>query len=276
MSGMPLTPSQTKALLSGLGHRPDKKLGQNFLVDGNLVRKSLAMADLAEEATVVEIGAGLGSLTGALLADGHRVHCVEIDSVLAAHLRKTFAAPIDEARLTLTEADAVKLPFGLLPEEATDFHVVANLPYAISSPWLEAVLATGRLPRRLVLMLQKESADRYLANHGTKSYGALSIFLASSYEGSATHTVSRRCFHPAPAVDSVLLRLDRCPEPFLFPEETRALIRRLFTRRRKQMGGLAKAEDEETRERLETWFVRENLSPTLRPEQIPAQYWHSL
>lgn len=276
MSGMPLTPSQTKALLAGLGHRPDKKLGQNFLVDGNLVRKSLVMADLPDDATVVEIGGGLGSLTGALLEAGHKVHAVEIDANLAVHLRETFVTPIDKARLTLAEDDAVKVPLGLLPEEVADFHVVANLPYAISSPWLEAVLATGRLPHRLVLMLQKESADRYLASHGTKSYGALAIFLATSYEGSGIHTVSRRCFHPKPAVDSVLLRLDRRPSPFLFTAETRILIRHLFTRRRKQLGTLAKAEEAETRDRLETWLARENLSPTLRPEQIAAENWRNL
>ncbi|MFP6886672.1 MAG: rRNA adenine N-6-methyltransferase family protein, partial [Opitutales bacterium] len=102
------------------------------------------------------------------------------------------------------------------------------------------------------------------------------IFLATSYEGSGTHTVSRRCFHPTPAVDSVLLCLDRRPEPFLFTAETRTLIRHLFTRRRKQLATLAKAEESETRDRLETWLARENLSPTLRPEQVVAENWHSL
>ncbi|MFP6892543.1 MAG: rRNA adenine N-6-methyltransferase family protein, partial [Opitutales bacterium] len=145
---MPLTPTETRALLDKLGHRPQKKLGQNFLIDGNLVRKSLEMADLPAGSTVVEIGPGLGSLTGALLDGGHKVYAVELDPALTSHLQETFAEQIEQARLNLVEADAVQTPIGKLPEETDDFHIVANLPYAISSPWLEAVLASGRLPRR--------------------------------------------------------------------------------------------------------------------------------
>ena len=273
---MPLTPTETRALLEELGHRPQKKLGQNFLVDGNLVRKSLDMADLPAEATVVEIGPGLGSLTGSLLDAGHWLYATEFDTGLVAHLQEAFAEPIEQARLTLVDADAVKLPLGPLPENENDFYVVANLPYAISSPWLEAVLGTGRLPRRMVLMLQKESADRYLAKHDSKSYGALAIFLAGSYYGAGTHVVSRRCFYPAPAVDSVLLRLDRRDEPFLFSREVRDLVRRLFTRRRKQLGVLAKTEKPEVLQRIMDWLSREELSPTLRPEQVPVDNWRSL
>jgi 16S rRNA (adenine1518-N6/adenine1519-N6)-dimethyltransferase len=273
---MPLTPTETRALLEKLGHRPQKKLGQNFLVDGNLVRKSLDMADLPAEATVVEIGPGLGSLTGSLLDAGHWLYATEFDTGLVAHLQEAFAEPIEQARLTLVDADAVKLPLGPLPENKNDFYVVANLPYAISSPWLEAVLGTGRLPRRMVLMLQKESADRYLAKHDSKSYGALAIFLAGSYYGAGIHVVSRRCFYPVPAVDSVLLRLDRRDEPFLFSREVRDLVRRLFTRRRKQLGVLAKTETPEVFQRIMDWLSREELSPTLRPEQVPSKDWRSL
>ena len=145
---MPLTPTDTRVLLDKLGHRPQKKLGQNFLVDGNLVRKSLEMADLPSGSTVVEIGPGLGSLTGALLDAGHKVYAVELDPALTLHLQDNFAEQIQQTRLNLVETDAVQTPLGSLPEETRDFYIVANLPYAISSPWLEAVLASGRLPRR--------------------------------------------------------------------------------------------------------------------------------
>jgi len=273
---MPLTPTETRALLDKLGHRPQKKLGQNFLVDGNLVRKSLEMADLPSESTVVEIGPGLGSLSGALLDAGHKVYAVELDPALTLHLQETFSGQIAQTRLNLVEADAVQTPIGKVPEETDEFHIVANLPYAISSPWLEAVLASGRLPRRMVLMLQKESADRYLAKHDSKSYGALAIFLAGSFVGGDMHIVSRRCFHPAPAVDSVLLRFDRRENPFLFSKEVRELVRRLFTRRRKQLGVLAKTEKPEVIQRIMDWLTRERLSSTLRPEQVPADSWRSL
>ena len=198
------------------------------------------------------------------------------NATLAGRLREAFADPLAEGSLTLAEVDAVKQPLGELPECTADFHVVANLPYAISSPWLEALLSTGNLPARMVLMLQKETSNRYLAPHGSKSFGALTIFLASAYEPTGSHPVSRNCFHPVPAVDSVLLRLDRLPDPFLFSPECRNLIRRLFTRRRKQIGTLAKTEDIPQRTTLEDWMIRENLSPSLRPEQIPPQSWISL
>ena len=273
---MPLTPTQTRAALAELGHKPDKKLGQNFLIDGNVTRASLAMAELKEAETVVEIGPGLGTLTGLLLDAGHRVHAVELDARLAGRLKETFAEEAEQGRFSLVEGDAVKLPVGDLPEETAAFHVVANLPYAISSPWLEALLSTRRLPERMVLMLQKEAADRYLAEHGSKIYGALAIFLSAAYEAKETRSVSRNCFHPVPAVDSVLLRLDRAPSPFTYSDEVRRLVRNLFTRRRKQLGALAKAESAENRARVETWLKKEKLSPTLRPEQVPAVRWRSL
>ena len=273
---MPLTPTETKVLLQELGHRPDKRLGQSFLVDGNLVRKSLEMADLAAKSKVVEVGPGLGSLTGALLDAGHQVYAVERDPVLVKHLRSTFAEKLSSGQLVLSEGDAMDLPLAGLPGGDAECYVVANLPYAIASPWLEKVLAHDRLPARMVLMLQKEAADRYQAEAGTKNFGALTIFLASAFEVTRSHAVAKTCFHPQPEVDSVLLRLDRKEAPCPLPRATRELIRRLFTRRRKQIGGLARTEEAKTRAAIEAWLSDQNLSPTLRPEQIAAAAWQQL
>ena len=273
---MPLTPTETKALLEELGHWPDKRLGQNFLVDGNLVRKSLEMAALPASSQVVEVGPGLGSLTGALLDAGHQVYAVERDAALANHVRSSKAEALESGQLVLSEGDAMDLPVAGLPDGDAEFYVVANLPYAIASPWLEAVLAHDRLPARMVLMLQKEAADRYQAEAGTKNFGALTIFLASIFEVTGSHAVSKTCFYPQPEVDSVLLRLDRKKAPCPLPKETRELIRRLFTRRRKQIGGLARTEEAKTRAVIESWLSDQNLSPTLRPEQIAAAAWQQL
>jgi 16S rRNA (adenine1518-N6/adenine1519-N6)-dimethyltransferase len=273
---MPLTPTETKALLEELGHRPDKRLGQSFLVDGNLVRKSLEMADLPAGSKVVEVGPGLGSLTGALLDAGHRVYAVERDSVLVGHLRACQAEALAKEELILKEGDAMDFPLAGLPESETEFFVVANLPYAIASPWLEEVLGGTSLPVRMVLMLQREAADRYQAEAGTKNFGALTIFLSSAYEVMDRHPVSRACFYPQPEVDSVLLRLDRKEVPCPLPKKTRELIRRLFTRRRKQIGGLARTEERETQIAIENWLSDQGLSPTLRPEQIPTKAWSDL
>ena len=273
---MSLTPKETTDLLRDIGHQPKKQLGQNFLIDGNIVRKSIEMADLPEGLPVIEIGPGLGTLTRRLLQAGHPVHAVEIDHGLLENLERSLSHEIGQGRLSLQRADAVKSPLGTLPEGIDEYAVVANLPYAISSAWLESLLATGRLPLRMVLMLQKEALDRMWADCGTKNYNALSIFLRASFESGTRHLVSRQCFYPVPGVNSVLARMNRLPSPFLFADPTRALIRKIFTRRRKQIGSLAKMEEAREREEILTWLESEGIRPTLRPEQIEPQAWLSL
>ena len=273
---MPLTPKETTRLLEKLGHRPKKKLGQNFLIDGNIVGKSLDMADLPNNLPVVEIGPGLGTLTQKLLEAGHPVHAVEIDRTLYENLKNSLARFIESKQLILTHGDAVKSPIGSLPEKVQEYAVIANLPYAISSPWLESLLATGRTPVRMVLMLQREAVDRMWARHGTKNYNALSIFLQLAFENLRSHPVSRQCFFPAPSVDSILAGMDRVSNPFLFPQSDRALIRRIFTQRRKQIGSIARQEEDSVRQRIEDWLAQNKLHRTLRPEQIEPRIWKNL
>lgn len=273
---MALSPSETTRLLRQLEHRPNKKLGQNFLVDGNLVQKSLRMADLPEGVPVLEIGPGLGTLTEKLLSSGHPVYAVEIDRRLEKHLRQSLVHYLESDQLDLLRADAVKSPLGNLPEQIHQYAVVANLPYAISSAWLEGVLGSGKLPIRMVMMLQKEAAERMLARPGTKEFNALSIFLQSCYQPSGTHPVPGQCFYPAPSVDSVLLRMDRLPQPIEFSKSARELVRRIFTQRRKQIGSLIKKEREPINEVMQGWLAEEGLCPTLRPEKIEVGQWATL
>ena len=273
---MALSPSETTRLLRQLEHRPNKKLGQNFLVDGNLVQKSLRMADLPEGVPVLEIGPGLGTLTEKLLSSGHPVYAVEIDRRLEKHLRQSLVHYLESDQLDLLRADAVKSPLGNLPEQIHQYAVVANLPYAISSAWLEGVLGSGKLPIRMVMMLQKEAAERMLARPGTKEFNALSIFLQSCYQPSGTHPVPGQCFYPAPSVDSVLLRMDRLPQPIEFSKSARELVRRIFTQRRKQIGSLIKKEPETIIEVMQGWLAEEGLCPTLRPEKIEVGQWATL
>jgi len=268
---MPLTPTETRALLARLGHTPKRYLGQNFLVDGNIVRKSLALAGVRAGDAVVEIGPGLGTLTAALLEAGAEVWAVERDPALHAHLAATLA-PAHPGRLHLLAADAVKHPLaGLPPERAADFKIVANPPYAISTPWMDAVLA-GPLPVRLVLMLQREAAERYAAQPGTKDFGAISIFLQAAYAAGAGHNVPAGCFYPRPEVDSRLLHLERRPAPFSFSPPAKALVRTCFQQRRKQIGSLLRSRAPGT---AGAWLA-EGLTPQARPEQIPVALWKEL
>ncbi len=272
---MPLTPTATRELLTQLGHQPKRFLGQNFLVDGNIVRKSLELAGIAKGDTVVEIGPGLGTLTSALLTAGADVWAVEKDRCLHEHLTTSLAVEFPTT-FHLMEGDAVEHPLAGLATNAqhahTSFKVVANLPYAISTPWMDAVLS-GPLPTRLVLMLQQEAAQRYAAAPGSKSFSAISIFLQAAYDIAPGHKVPAACFYPRPDIESYLLHLVRKPEPYIFSPEAKQLIRSCFQQRRKQIAALL-------RDRLpdhgQAWLQQlttNGSSPQARPEDIPVALW---
>jgi len=275
---MPLSPSATRDLLAQLGHQPKRFLGQNFLIDGSIVRKSLELAEIAPSDAVVEVGPGLGTLTSALLEAGAEVWAVEKDRTLHAHLEETLVAT-HRGRLHLLEGDAVEHPLADLPADRAaggTFKVVANLPYAIATPWLDAVLA-GPLPVRLVLMLQLEAAQRYAAAPGSKSFGAISVFLQAAYDIAPGHKVGAGCFYPKPDIESHLLNLVRKPEPFVFPSGTKALIRSCFQQRRKQIGALLRARlPAESAAKCRELLANVGLSEQTRPEAVPVTCWMQL
>ena len=288
-SDMPLSPTVTRKLLEKLEHFPKKKLGQNFLIDGNIVRKSIELAELGADSCVVEIGPGLGTLTKAILNSGASLWTVERDTTLAEYLRFHFSdelnltpimdgdSPAKQAILQLIEGDCLDYPIAGLPEAmaVTGYKIVANLPYAVSTPWMDAIIAS-KLPERMVLMLQKEAGDRYTAPHGSKTFGAISIFLQSAFKVHSKQLISAQCFYPAPKVDSILLRLDRRTEVIHFSLAARKCIRRIFTQRRKQLGALCKNDSQAG---ALIWFnelLKNGVSPTVRPEELAIEHWQSI
>jgi 16S rRNA (adenine1518-N6/adenine1519-N6)-dimethyltransferase len=274
---MPFTPTETRALLERLGHRPKRFLGQNFLVDGNIVRKSLALGGVSAGDVVVEIGPGLGTLTGALLDAGAEVWAVEKDHTLHGHMASALQPQFSD-RLHLMEGDAIEWPLAGLPaaRAAAGFKIIANLPYAISTPWMDAVLS-GPAPERMVLMLQQEAADRYTACPGTRSYGAISIFLQSAYGFTPGHRVAASCFYPRPDVDSCLQVFERKTEPFCFSQDGRSLIRCCFQQRRKQLGSFLRLHLPP--DSGAAWLAElkdAGFGSQTRAEQIPVALWQKL
>jgi len=273
---MPLSPSATRDLLGQLGHFPKRALGQNFLVDGNIVNKSLELAGVRPGDTVVEVGPGLGTLTTALLEAGVDLWAVEFDRNLHAHLEATIL-PRFPATFHLLQGDAVEHPLAGLPADRAlaGFKVVANLPYAISTPWMDAVFS-GPLPTNLVLMLQQEAAQRYAAKPGSKQFGAISIFLQSAYDIAPGHKVAAACFHPRPDVESYLLNLVRKPAPFVFAPEVKQLIRACFQQRRKQLGALLR---DKLPDQGAAWIAELTAAghgPQSRAEEVPVALWQKL
>ena len=181
--------------------------------------------------------------------------------------------------LHLMEEDAVKYPLGTLmnKDKIPPFQIIANLPYAIASPWMEAVLES-HLPEKMTLMLQKETADRYTSLPGCKNFGSISIFLHAAYDFKGSHLVSRSCFYPTPKVDSILLHMERKANPFLFNQQARKLIRDLFTQRRKQLGTLCKYFRDKYPGLIgwESYLVKQEFNLKLRPEATPVSIWKTL
>ncbi len=274
---MSLTPSTTRDRLARLGHHPKRALGQNFLVDANIVRKSVELGRVAQREVVVEVGPGLGTLTQELLDHGAQVWAVERDARLATFLRDEFSGPITSAQLNLLEGDAMDHPRAGLPPAlaAAGFKVVANLPYAISTPWLDAMLEDP-LPTRMVLMLQWEAAQRYMAQPGTKQFGGISIFLQAAFDIAPGHKVPASCFHPRPDVDSYLLHVVRKTSPFLFSSAQRQLIRRCFQQRRKQIAALLRGRLADDGQAWIASLSQWSLDGKARPEAIPVAAWRTL
>jgi 16S rRNA (adenine1518-N6/adenine1519-N6)-dimethyltransferase len=208
--------------------RPTKTLGQNFVVDPNTIRKVVDVADLSGEEVVLEIGAGLGSLTLGLATAARRVVAVELDPRLIPILREVTAA---ETSVEIVEADALKLDHTRFPADA----VVANLPYNIAASVVIDVLQRAPNVQVLTVMTQREVAERLAATPGSKIYGLSSVLVAFHASARFAGTVSRRAFYPVPNVDSAIVRLERRPAPDVDPLLFREVARASFAQRRKTM-----------------------------------------
>ena len=235
---MPSLRAETRRLLREAGVRPRRRLGQSFLADERVLAAILRAAELRPEQRVLEIGAGLGTLTAALAGSCRQVVAVEVDPALAAFLRRRFA---DDRRVLIVEGDALTLalpPPEAAPAPGERFRVVANIPYAIATPLLRRLLDIGGVLDRCLLMVQREVAARLTAAPGGRSYGALTLYCRYRAEPVVVAAAPREAFEPVPAVDSVLIRLDLLPRPAVTvtrPDLLFALVRAGFGQRRKML-----------------------------------------
>ena len=209
-----------------------KRLGQNFLIDPNIIRKIVAAAALRPDDLVLEIGPGRGALTACLCAEAGRVIAVEIDPQLEPHLHQNLAHC---RNLDLRIEDALRFPFGSLPPRTV---VVANLPYYASTPLLFALLDARAQVDRMILMLQTEVALRLTAKPNRKDYGILSVLTQEAADVELAFRVSPNCFRPRPSVGSAVVRLTIKSHDAFDPirhERFRRLVRASFAHRRKTL-----------------------------------------
>ncbi|MFC1692288.1 16S rRNA (adenine(1518)-N(6)/adenine(1519)-N(6))-dimethyltransferase RsmA [Candidatus Latescibacterota bacterium] len=217
-------------------HRPKKRLGQHFLVNGRIADRIVDSASIGSEDIVLEIGPGKGILTGRLLNKSRMVFAVEIDPELSAVLRKYFG---NCKGFRLVEADilGVDLP-GLLRNVSRKITVVSNLPYNISTPVIEYLIKNRKLVERAVLMVQKEVACRYLAQPGSKDYGLTTLNLALCARGKKIMDVKPGSFNPPPEVMSSVVTFS-FSEEYLYPLGSEDIFRTVtgaaFRQRRKMV-----------------------------------------
>lgn len=263
-----LGPAEIRDLAELLDVTPTKKLGQNFVIDANTVRRIVRVAEVESGDSVVEIGPGLGSLTLGLLEAGADVVAVEIDGRLAAQLPTTVGqlAPDAVARLTVVHRDALTVTE--LP--SAPLRLVANLPYNISVPVLLHFLERFPSLRSGVVMVQAEVGHRIAAGPGSKVYGAPSVKAAWYGSWRTAGAVSRQVFWPVPNVDSVLVGFDRHDEPTGSEElrlRTFALVDAAFQQRRKTLRqALAPVFGDPAS--AEAALTAAGLAPSLRGEQL--------
>lgn len=217
--------------------RPKKRLGQNFLVNPEILKIILEAGALTSTDTVIEIGAGLGCLTEVVARHAKRVIAVEVDRLLYKVLEAQF---LTAPSVQLLNADILKLELNtLLSQEApTTFKVIANLPYSITTPILWKLLEHHKQIHSCVLMMQKEVAERIVAGPGGKDYGALTIGITYHAEAELITTLSPENFYPAPKVDSALLKLTMREKPKVALENERLffrVVRTAFRTRRKML-----------------------------------------
>ncbi len=267
---MTLTRTELVALLKDHGLKPSRALGQNFVVDPNTVRRIARLAAVGAGDQVLEIGAGLGSLTLALAETGANVQALEIDRHLIAPLRSV----VEPHGVTVHHANALEADYAQILAGRPAV-VVANLPYNVATPVVLHLLETQPLVTRMLVMVQKEVGERLAAHAGDEAYGAASLRVQYFADARVVGKVPPSVFVPRPNVDSVLVAVVRRErvrvDPDLVSEEALfAVIRAAFGQRRKML-----------RRSLADWasegvFDRSGVDETRRPEELTLEEFAAL
>jgi 16S rRNA (adenine1518-N6/adenine1519-N6)-dimethyltransferase len=251
-------------LLDQSGLAPRRDLGQNFVADANTVRRIASLSGVGPGDRVVEIGAGLGSLTLALADTGAEVTAVEVDTRVVAVLRDVVA---DRANVTVVEADAMRVDWQALLAGGERWTLVANLPYNVATPLVCDLLDDVPPIESMLVMVQREVAERFAAPPGNKQYGAVSVKIAYWATARIAGHVPASVFVPRPNVESALVRIDRREPPAVDREALFALVRTAFGQRRKMLRrSLAAAI-------APAVFEVAGVSPEARPEQLAIDDW---
>lgn len=264
------TPSHLKDILYGHGFRFTKSLGQNFLIDGNIVRGIVENSGITEESKVLEVGPGVGTLTEELGMKAGKVLSIEIDKSLKPILEETMK---EHSNVEIYFGDILKVDLKTLIGEKLDggpVKVVANLPYYITTPILGRLLEEDLNFESITVMVQKEVADRIIAKPGSKNYSALSVFIDYYTEPEIILEVPRTVFMPQPNVESAVVRLDLKKElPIGDRDKFFKVVKQSFSMRRKTLlNCLSKGGFRMTKEEIKEKLEAIEIDPGIRAERL--------
>jgi 16S rRNA (adenine1518-N6/adenine1519-N6)-dimethyltransferase len=266
---------EVRATLKECEFKPRKRLGQNFLVHESVIDAIVRLLELAPQDEIVEIGPGLGFLTRRLLESAKKVWAVEIDSGLVARLRSSLSS---HPTLQLIHNDILKMALeDFLPPHKVK--LVGNLPYSISTPVLFRLFDWRVHFSSLVLMVQKEVADRMTSGPGTKAYGTLSVWCQVHGRIVEKLSVSPEAFFPKPKVRSTILKLDLYPEPLIAAKELpllRGLVRSAFGQRRKTLSNALMSWLQRDRHEIESFLRSKGIDPVRRGETLSVEEFFAL
>jgi 16S rRNA (adenine1518-N6/adenine1519-N6)-dimethyltransferase len=268
-----ISPVDIPALLKQHGLRPDRGLGQNFLVDETALNKIIAAAEISPEQDVLEIGAGLGNLTHRLALVARQVVAVELDQRLISPLREVIR---DLSNVTVIQGDILALDISIIMPGVT-YLVVANIPYYITSAVLRHLLENKPPPIRSVLTVQREVAQRICAGPGEMSLLALSVQVYGQPQ--IKGTIPASAFYPPPKVDSAVIRIDLFQEPRIPSDQLNPFFRLAkagFSQKRKNLrnalaGGMGWSKDEAVQ-----FLQTSGIDPARRAETLSLDEWASL
>jgi len=263
------SPKEVRALLESLGHRPNKGLGQNYLIDANILDIIATTADIQPDESVLEIGPGLGALTERIMPQAKAVTCIEKDPTMVKYLQSRFT------NFTLLEGDALDLDLEEL-FRAGITKVAANLPYSVASRLMIDMAECAHRPALMSLTIQKEVADRLTAAPGGKSYGVLGILTGAFYVNTLVKKISSTCFLPPPKVWSAVVRMERRAVPAVGAGEYplfKKLVKTCFSQRRKQIGTILKRQGISPVDEL---LADAGIEHAERPERIEIERWARL
>lgn len=269
----PLPPLNAAAILRAHGLRADKSLGQNFLQDSYALERITAVAEILPTDTVLEVGPGLGALTRHLAVAAKQVIAVELDGRLLPPLREVL---IGYTNVEIVHGDMLKLaPAEIVP--VSDYLVVANIPYYITSALLRHLLETTPRPRRVVLTVQKEVAVRICAAPGDMSLLALSVQVYG--QPRVVATIPADAFYPAPKVDSAVIRIDLSPAPFIpytLLDTFFSLAKAGFSQKRKTLRNSLSAGMRKSPAETEEMLRAAGIDPMRRAETLSLEEWREL